>query len=170
MFTGEELATMIADVFYLHQEFPKKPTNAFRKFDGKTPYGVHPTLLAMLVMHEDKMPEVDRLRRAKALLGHDLKEDTGAVLPAWCLEPDVETLINGLTFTKEKDPLVEMWKRGDDVILTKFYDNVANLMNVGTMSPERIRQRRENVRRHCNWVLARYPELEIVKIACGLLA
>lgn len=169
MFTGKELALMIADVFRLHQDFPKKPHKAFRKFDEKTPYGVHPTFLAMLILQEETMPEDDRLRRAKALLGHDLKEDTIADLPDWCQETAVAKLIDGLTFSDDEDPLIEMWLRGEEVILTKFYDNVANLMSVGKMSPERIAQRQANVQKHLAYVESRYPQLEIIKIAKGLL-
>jgi hypothetical protein len=169
MFTGNELASMIADVFRLHQEFPKKPSKAFRKFDGKTPYGVHPTFLAMMILQEDTMSETDRVRRAKALLGHDLNEDTTAELPSWCQESEVLTLIDGLTFTDDQDPLIEMWKRGEEVILVKFYDNVANLMNVGMMTPERVAERQANVRRHLAHVKMQHPGLEIIKIAEGLL-
>src|SRR5580658_9919628 len=97
MLTAIQLSSMIADVFRLHQDFPKKPSNAFRKFDGRTPYGVHPTFLAMLVLQEDTMPEDDRVRRAKALLAHDLKEDTTAPMPEWAQDLEVMTLIDGLT-------------------------------------------------------------------------
>ena len=169
MFTGTQLAAMIADVFRLHQEFPRKPAKAFRKFDGVTPYGVHPTFLAMLVLQEEAMAEEDRVRRAKALLGHDLKEDTTAPLPEWCQELPVMELIDGLTFAEDTDPFTEMWKRGDEVILTKFYDCVGNLMGTKTMRPERVAQRLENARKHLTYVETRYPELEIVKIAKGLI-
>lgn len=169
VFTGIELAAMISDTFRIHQEFPKEPRKAFRKMDLITPYGVHPTLLAMLVLHEEKMPEPDRIRRAKALLGHDFKEDTTAPLPIWCQDADVMTLIDGLTFTKDQEPAVEMWKRGDDVIITKLYDTVGNLMGVGRMNPDRVAVRRDYARKHVDYVAGLHPELEIVKIGRGLL-
>jgi hypothetical protein len=62
-----------------------------------------------------------------------------------------------------------MWNRGYEVILVKFYDNVANLMNTRMISPERIERRRESVLKHLAWVESRHPQLEIVKIAKGLL-
>jgi (p)ppGpp synthase/HD superfamily hydrolase len=169
MFTGGELAAMITDVFQLHQNFPKKPQNAFRKFDGATPYGVHPTFMAMMILQEDTMEENDRVRRAKALLGHDLLEDTTAPLPEWCKDFEVLALIDGLTFTNDQDPLTEIWNRGDEVILVKFYDNVANLMNTRMMTSERREERRQHVLEHLAWVESRNPQLEIVKIAKGLL-
>jgi hypothetical protein len=169
MVTGGELAAMITDVFRLHQDFPKEPQKAFRKFDQITPYGVHPTFLAMLILQEDTMEESERIRRAKALLGHDLREDTTAPMPEWCKELEVMTLTDGLTFAEEQDPWVEMWKRGNEVILVKFYDSVANLMNTRMMPPERVAQRRENVFKHLAWVESQHPQLEIVKIAKGLL-
>ena len=42
-------------------------------------------------------------------------------------------------------------------------------MNTRMISPERIERRRENVLKHLAWVESRHPQLEIVKIAKGLL-
>jgi len=170
MLTADEISRMIADVFRLHGKFPRKPEKAFRKFDGKTPYGVHPTFLAMLVAQEESLAESFRVTSIKALLGHDLLEDTTAPLPEWCKDSRlVETLIHELTFTKDQDPLVDIWTRSQWAILLKFYDNVANLMCVGKMPADRVAQRKEHVRKHLEWVEGRYPGLEIIKIARGLL-
>lgn len=169
MLSASELSGMISDVFRLHSEFPKKPEKAFRKFDGRTPYGVHPTLAAMLFAHEESLPEDFRVLGIKALLGHDLIEDTTAPLPEWCLDPEVKLLINELTFTEGQDPLVDIWRRRQTTILLKFYDVVVNLMCVGSMNSERIRQRRMHAAKMWVYIENSYPRLEIIKIARGLL-
>ena len=116
MLSADNLSLMIADVFRLHQQFPKKPGKAYRKFDGRTPYGVHPTLLAMLILHEEHLSEQFRVRGATALLAHDLIEDTSSSLPAWCSDPGVASLVQELTFSEGEDSAVEIWNRSDEAI------------------------------------------------------
>ena len=169
MLTAKQLSGMIHDVIRIHDQFPRKPGKAFRKFDGKTPYGVHPIFVAMLLLHELRLPEDFRIRGAKALLGHDLIEDTTAELPEWCLDQDVKSLIRELTFAKGQDSLVDIWKRSKEAILLKFYDVVDNLMCVNAMNPSRVRQRRKHALKHLSWVETHYPRLEVVRIAHGLL-
>jgi hypothetical protein len=169
MFSACELAEMVCDVICIYDEFSKTPYKAFRKFDGRTPYGVHPVFTAMLLLHEENLPEIFRVRGAKVLLAHDIFEDTNADLPEWC-SPDVACLVRKLTFSDSQDSSVEIWSRGDEAILLKFYDVVANLMCVGKMNREAIQRRRKQARNHLSWVKERYPQLEIVKIAEGLLA
>ena len=172
MFSGDQLSWMIRDIFLFHQNHAKNPEKAFRKFDGKTPYGVHPTLAAMLILHEEHLSEEVRVRGAKALLAHDLLEDTMVPLVAltnWGGDPDVTGLIQELTFTKDENPSVEIWNRSHEAQLLKFYDVTVNLMCVGKMSPDRIQYRREQAKKHLAWVESNYPGLEITKIAGGLL-
>ncbi len=172
MFTGIELGKMISSIFYHHECHSRKPEKAFRKFDGRTPYGVHPTLAAMLILHEEYLLEDVRVIGAKALLAHDLIEDTKiARLPDWCYQPlAIASLVYELTFYEDQDPSVEIWKRSDKAKLLKFYDVTVNLMCVSAMKPERVQYCREQAQKHLAWVEERYPHLEIVKIAKGLLA
>lgn len=169
MLNAYHLSAMISDVFHLHSNFAKTPEKASRKFDGKTPYGVHPTLAAMLLLHEETLPEDFRVLGAQVLLGHDLIEDTTASLQGWCKEPDVESLIRELTFAENQDSSVEIFNRSAVAILLKFYDAVVNLMCTGKMDPKRREERRARAMEHLIWVETRHPELEIVKIAHGLL-
>ena len=169
MFNGSDLGRMMAEICILHERFPKEPKNAVRRFDGVTPYGVHPTLSAMLLLHEETLPMETRETGAKALLCHDIWEDTTAELPTWARVPDVELLIKGLTFSKEEDPFTEMWKRGENIILVKLFDNAANLFCTGTMKPERRAERAEKIRKHAEYVEKQYPTLDIIKVIKGLL-
>ena len=169
MFTAKQLSVMINDIIRIHDKFPRNHKKAFRKFDRKTPYGVHPIFVAMLLLHESCLPEAFRVRGAKALLAHDLIEDTTAKLPKWCLEKDVESLVRELTFVKGQDPLIDIWKRSKEAILLKFYDVVDNLICVNVMNPSRVSQRRKYALKHLLWVETHYPCLEVVKIARGLL-
>lgn len=168
MITAEELAVMISDVLLLHSKFAREPKKAFR-FDGVTPFSVHPVLLAMLILNEEHLPEEIRVRGAKALLAHDLLEDTTAELPEWAKDPEVEKLVRGLTFTKGQDKYVDVWNRGEDVILLSFFDSVANLTCVGNVSSERMAYKKKKVREHLAYIESCYPWLEIVKMAKAFL-
>lgn len=169
MFRADELSAMIRDVFFVHSIFPKTPDKAFRKFDGSTPYGVHPVLAAMFFLHEETLPEDFRVIGAKALLAHDILEDTTAILPDWCCDDKVCSLIKELTFSEQQDPSVEIWGRSSEAILLKFYDVTINLMCVGKMDAEKIKRRRQQALIHLAWIRSKHPCLEIVKIAEGLL-
>ena len=169
MLSAVEPANMIGDIFRLHACFPKKPGKAFRRFDGKTAYGVHPTLAAMLFIQEELLPEDFRIRGCKALLGHDLIEDTLADLPDWCLAPGVIELVRGLTFEEGEDSFESVWSRSDDVILLKLYDATINLMNSSCYDPEKYKLRLAKTRKLTDYVEIKFGPLNIIKIARGLL-
>ena len=111
MMDAKKLAQMIWDTLALHSQFPNEPKKAFRN-DGKTPSGTHPVRLAMLFLNEEHLPEDLRVRGVKALLAHDLLEDTTACLPHWANNLEVRELIYGLTFTKDQDKYTDVWHRG----------------------------------------------------------
>lgn len=170
MFTAGKLVTIITDVLRLHAEHPKTPNKAFRKFDGRTPYGVHEVLLGMLALHEENLQEELRMRIALVLFGHEILEDTTAELPAWAIEdPKVEKLIHEMTFDKGQEKYVEMWKRDPNILLPELFDCTANLMCAGTKSPERSAKCKGAVQELLDHIEPRYPGLEISKIARALL-
>ena len=170
MLSAQEWAVMTSDIFRIYSLFPREPEKAFRRFDGVTPYGVHPVLLAMFLLNEESLPEEFRVRGAKALLAHDLIEDTTAELPSWVKDsPDASPLVHGLTFSKRENKFVEIFNRGEEVILLGFFDNTFNLTATGRMKTERLAEYREGVRGHLAYIEPRYPRLEIVKMAKAFL-
>ncbi len=125
-----------------------------------------------MLLHEELLTPEFRIRGTKALLGHDLLEDTTLTpgeLPDWCREDDVLPLIQGMTFLKGEDPFVEVWKRGMSVILLKLYDCTDNLMNVPTFSQEKQEARKAHVRDIIHCVRRQYGELYVICFAEALL-
>ena len=53
---AETLATTIAGIFRAHDGRANKESKRFRKWDGKTPYGIHPTWAAMTILTETLSP------------------------------------------------------------------------------------------------------------------
>ncbi|MFH1917249.1 MAG: hypothetical protein ABIJ21_08370 [Nanoarchaeota archaeon] len=66
-----------------HQDHPRKPSNASRKWDGRTPYYIHPIWCATMLATETTLSEKIRLEGIHALLYHDILEDTTQSLPEW---------------------------------------------------------------------------------------
>lgn len=169
MLSAKKLARILSDVMLIHSEFARTPEKAFRRFDGVTPFGIHPVMGGLLILHEENLREKKRVTMATAFFGHDFKEDTTKRLPAWARKPEVKKLILGMTFKKGEDKFVEVWNRGNSVILLSFYDNVLNLMCAKKMKAERRAEYRKQVRRQLVYLEPRYPRLEIFKIAKGFV-
>lgn len=169
MLTSKQLSLMIRDTFRRHSVFPREPKLAFR-FDGITPAGTHPVLLALLTLQEELLPEETRVLGVKVLLAHDLLEDTTGGLTIWIWEdPEAEQLVHELTIPPEKDKYVEFWRMSEKAKLFAFYDNVSGLMATSRVKPERLTFKRAQVREEMLYIAEKWGQLEIVKIARGLL-
>ncbi|MFH0960254.1 MAG: hypothetical protein V1897_16295 [Pseudomonadota bacterium] len=143
-----------------------------RKWDKKTPYAIHPLWCAITFLQETKLSGDAKRRRvqcALALLFHDFKEDTTAVLPQWLPRGTVE-LVNSMTFSVEADSTViemrQVWKRLPIVRLLKLDDKVSNLMDGVWMSDEKWNtQYVPYVLQLATDVERNYGDLNIVRVA-----
>lgn len=149
--------------------YPVKPSKAFRKWDGQTPYSVHLIWCAMMIFHETTLAEETRVTGSQALLFHDVLEDTKADLPAY-LSDEVKKLVSDMTFESSNDEMQKIWDKSIEVKLLKLYDKVSNLMDGSWMSPEKLQKYRAYTRKLTEDVQARYGELNIVKLAKTLTA
>ena len=82
-------------VMNAHTNHARKPSKAFRKWDGKTPYYVHPIWCAITIATETKLDEKTKNEGIQTLLYHDLLEDTTKNLPEW-LSPRIKYLVEEL--------------------------------------------------------------------------
>lgn len=157
-----------------HEQRAREPKNRVRKWDGKTPYLVHPTWCAMTVYHETRLPERLRLLLAQTLQWHDVPEDTTReklplYLSGTCRRAITQMCFDG-GFAEE---LTELWKRGPIIILAKLYDKVSNWMDGVWMSEEERNRLRTHILNICDVVelrYAKYGPLNIVIIARALVA
>ncbi|HQU07461.1 MAG TPA: hypothetical protein PK539_00145 [Candidatus Paceibacterota bacterium] len=151
-----------------HALHPKEPKNAVRKWDGKTPYGVHPVWCAMTVLTEELLPESCRIRLSQALLFHDFREDTDDEVPD-SVEDGVSALVDEMTFRSSDDEMENLWSRSDETKLGKLYDKTFNFLDNSWMSDERKAKHAAHLRRLCDVVQRLYGTLNIVLIARGVL-
>lgn len=151
-------------VINAHQKHPKKPGNALRFWDMKTPYAIHPIWSAMTILTETRLDEKTRYNGALTLLYHDVLEDTNKKLPS-SLTSEVKQQVQNMTFKDISEEMEHVWKKGNYIILLKLYDKVSNLMDSVWMKEKEAKEYKDYTRKLCQAVLKHYGNLNITKIA-----
>lgn len=160
--------TLVRDCVSAHRDYSVKPSKAFRKFDGATPYSAHPIWCAMTLLTETSLPEDVRVRGYQALLLHDILEDTTAPLPD-NLSEDVTRLVQEMTFKSFEEERKLLWGKPIEVKLLKLYDKVSNLLDGSWMTWEKRARYAAHTARLTSHVESVYGLLNIVKIARMIL-
>ena len=157
----------IKEIFEAHRKYPTKPSKAHRKWDGKTPYGVHPTWCAMTLAHETNLPEEIRETGVLALLYHDIIEDTNYEP---YLSAKVNELVIQMTFENgSKQEMKEIWSKDPVIRLLKLYDKVSNFMDGDWMAQEKKENYKNYIKQLIKDVETNYGKLNITKLAKGLV-
>jgi len=158
------LANLVQYVLQAHEFTAKKDIKKVRRWDEKTPYGVHPVWCAMSLLAETALDEELRSSGAQALLFHDLLEDTNSDLHPGTTDR-VRNLVLGMTFTSSEEEMDEVWDRGDEIILLKVYDKTSNLLDGVWMSPDKRARYISYLLRLCEVTETKYGNLNIIRIA-----
>jgi len=148
-----------------HSNYPKKPSKAFRKCDGKTPYWVHPLWCATTIASETSLDEKTKQKGILTLLYHDILEDTTQEIPEW-LPKRINYLVREMSFKNgSKQEMKEIWYKPKEIRLYKLYDKVNNLMDGSWMSHEKRKKYEDYIRKLSEDVQGNYDELNIIRIA-----
>ncbi len=148
-----------------HTNHARKPNKAFRKWDGKTPYYIHPIWCATTIATETKLDETVRNEGIQTLLYHDLLEDTTKELPEW-LSPRIKYLVEEMTFEDgSKQEMKEIWNKPNEVKLYKLYDKVSNLLDGSWMDEEKRKNYENYTGKLCEEIKKMCGDLNIVKMA-----
>lgn len=148
-----------------HRNNPKKPSKAFRKWDGKTPYAIHPIWSAMTIMTETTLDEKTRQEGYLTLLYHDILEDTNVKLPI-DTPKRIEHLVKEMTFEGGSEEEMRLiWDKSQEVRLYKLYDKVSNLLDGTWMTREKREKYEGYLERLTQDVERNYGTLNITKIA-----
>ncbi|MBI5064857.1 hypothetical protein HZA97_01350 [Candidatus Woesearchaeota archaeon] len=151
-------------VMEAHQNHPTKEGKQYRKWDGKTPYYVHPLWCASMIATETTLDEQIRKEGTLVLLYHDVLEDTTKELPDW-LSERVKLLVQHMTFEGMADEMENIWDKPKEVRLYKLYDKINNLLDGQWMSSAKRNEYHEYTRMLLADVVKNYGQLNIVKIA-----
>lgn len=155
------------DIDYImdaHSNHPRKESKAFRKWDGKTPYYIHPLWCATTIAAETKLDDRTREEGVLTLLYHDILEDTTKDLPSW-LDERIKQLIQMMTYEGIVEEINKIWKKPKEIRLYKLYDKVNNLLDWQQSSVIKHERYKEYTRRLCEDVRRNFGELNITRIA-----
>ena len=167
MFSGNELSDLISFAIDAHEHHAKKPSKTTRLWDKETPYGIHSIWCAMTLLHETKLSKYVRVTGGKALVFHDLLEDTTSSLPL-DTEPEVVQLVNEVTFGSQEDAMEKIWNRSHEAKLITLYDMVSNMLDGAWMDDEQRKFYLDYTLKLKDSVKNCYGDLNIVKIAESL--
>jgi hypothetical protein len=158
-----DLSLVINTAILAHSgEHATKPSKAVRKWDGKTPYSVHPLWCAMTILCETRLSEQERELGCQVLAYHDILEDTTYQLET---TPEVQALVQEMTFESSDAEMTEVWQRSKFVRLLKLFDKVSNLLDGSWMSVAKWNKYTEYTLKLADDVQAGWGELNIVTIA-----
>jgi len=144
---------------------PKKKIQAFRLWDKKTPYSIHPIWCAMTILTETTLDSKIRVDGWHTLLYHDILEDTTKNLPS-TLNQNIRHYIADMTFHGGIDEEIEkIWTKPKCIRLYKLYDKTSNLLDSTWMSPELYARYSKYTQKLLTDVEKNYGPLNIVRIA-----
>jgi hypothetical protein len=155
-------------VIEAHRDHSLSQKKAFRKWDGKTPYHIHPIWCATMLATETTLDDVTRDEGVLTLLYHDVLEDTTPGLPDW-LSSRVIDLIGMMTYEGMAEEISQIWHKPKEARLYKLYDKVNNLLDWQRSSVIKHERYQEYTRNLCSDVERNYGELNITKIARAVL-
>lgn len=161
---ADEIINSIVFAKHAHIDQPKTPDDKVRFHDYRTPYIVHPIWCAMTLLSETILDENIRFSGYKALMFHDVLEDTNAALPDE-INSDVKELIISMTFKSFGEETQKIWQCSNLVRLLKLYDKTSNLLDGSHMSDAKWNAYVEFVILLITDVEANFGQLNIVKIA-----
>lgn len=156
-------------VMKTHSQYARKPREAVRFWDGKTPYFIHPLWAGLTILTETKLPERVRWEGALTLLYHDILEETTRQLPR-SLPAQVKRNVQAMTFANIDEEMKLVWGKNREIILFKLYDKVSNLLDATPwMKPKALKEYRAYTRKLLRRVRVDFGTLNITAIAQNLL-
>lgn len=161
--TGDTLAEHISFVINSHDKKARKESKRFRKWDGETPYAIHPIWCAMMLLSETRLPADLRDRGAKVLLLHDAPEDTAADLSSF--DWQTRQRVEAMTFESFDEEMNHLPNCEPETKLLKLYDKVHNLMDGTWMPPAKRAIYTTFTMYLCEEVEREYGSLNITKLA-----
>lgn len=134
MIKSEELKKYLDFAYSAYQE--NNITNQAYRQDGKVPYIMHPLWCASMLIADTQVPYEQRELGFKALILHDILEDTSLELPDW-VEPEVKSVVKELTFESFKQAMEKYPKKSPFIKLLLLYDKLSSMYENHVGEPKR---------------------------------
>lgn len=166
---ADQLIRLMQFAMYTHDSHAVADKKRFRKWDKKTPYGIHPIWCGLTLLTEQSIPEDLRAAGAEALMLHDILEDTSCPLPIHTTQ-QVRNMVNDLTYDSLEQEMHEIWSKTPFIRLLKLYDKTNNLMDAQKSSTVKHERYIHYTKQLLEDVLANFGKLNITKIAHTICA
>jgi hypothetical protein len=101
------------------------PDQTYRQ-DGKVPYMMHPLWCASMLITDTQIPWEQREIGFKALILHDVLEDTSLELPDW-VELEVRDAVKAMTFDSQVQALRAYKSKSPFIKLLMLYDELSTM-------------------------------------------
>lgn len=124
MIKSKELKKYLDFAYSAYQEH-NITDQAYRQ-KGMVPYMIHPLWCAMLLITDTQIPLEQRELGFKALILHDVLEDTSLKLPKW-VELEVKGIVKELTFESLEQALKEYDSKSPYIKLLMLYDELSSM-------------------------------------------
>lgn len=167
MIRAEELKRYIDFAYSAYQEH-NIVDQEYRRV-SQAPYITHALWAATMLLADTDVPQEERETGAKALLLHDVLEDTDLPLPDW-VDPEVKNLVEQMTFknwedTKKRVPLLPVSTK-----LLVLYDKLMTLYE----DKKDKNRRKGEWKEFCQYLLdeveKQYGNIRIVQIGKAIIA
>lgn len=134
MIKSKELKRYLDFAYSAYQE--NNITGQEYRQKGKVPYIMHPLWCASLLIADTQIPYEQRELGFKALILHDVLEDTSLKLPEW-VEPEVKEIVQKLTFKSWEQAKREISKSPTFIKLLYLFDALSNMYENHVSEPKR---------------------------------
>ncbi len=124
MIKPEELKKYLDFAYSAYQE--NNISDQEYRQEGKVPFLMHPLWCAAMLITDTQVPFEQRELGLKALLLHDVLEDTSLKLPDW-VEPEVKDAVKELTFKSFKQIRENYSRKSPFIKLLILYDKLASM-------------------------------------------
>lgn len=124
MIKSEELKKYLDFAYSAYQE--NNISNQAYRQNGNVPYIMHPLWCASMLIADIQVPQEQRELGFKALILHDVLEDTSLKLPDW-VSDDVKNVVNELTFESFEQAIKEYDSKEPFIKLLLLYDKLSSM-------------------------------------------
>lgn len=131
--------------------------------EGKVPFIIHPIWCASVLLTDTRIPFEEREKGFKALILHDVLEDTGMKLPKW-VEPEVRQIVKELSFKSSDHALKASKSKPIYIKLLLLIDKLSSMYEE-QVSPQRRKKWKASSKALMKEVEKHYGNVRVVQIA-----
>jgi (p)ppGpp synthase/HD superfamily hydrolase len=165
MIAADEFKKLIDFAFEAYQK--NNTSGQEYRQDGKVPYIMHPLWCASILITDTRIPYEERERGFKALILHDVYEDTNLDFPDW-VEPDVKAIVKELTFESSDHALALVQSKPINIKLLLLVDGLSSMYEEH-VEPQRRKKWKAMMEIATKEVEEHYGNIRVVQLAKSII-